>query len=206
MGINARWPRRAEWGSRSSVYPRIIVRLPAHVSPHRAAWASRLTPPRELTRPTRSTRATVARLAAAAWIAGAVALGLWALWPALRDFDYRADANASMDYYDRLHGAWYSMPAILEDHGVVEQARRTMPEGAAYGVVIGAGWEPFPRTRWTRSIEEDFLRFYLLPHRQAEPSSAQWIFCLGCDPSTLGGRVEILARGSDGMAFLKVSR
>lgn len=147
----------------------------------------------------------VVRVAVTASVVLVVAFGLEGFASALRDLDDRAAANSSIGELGRIYGDVLPHPPVIRDKRVVEHARSTVPERATYRIVIGSGWNASRRVRWTRSIEEDFLRFHLLPRRQTFSSSTPWVFCLGCDTAAQGRNVRVLARGSDGMLFLRVS-
>jgi hypothetical protein len=146
------------------------------------------------------------RIAMTASLAIGIALALLGFVAALRDFENRSRANSSVSELDRRYGDWLLFPTIIRDRGVVEYARATMPETARYRILIGSAWTPVLRTRWTRSIEEDFLRFYLLPRRQTHDLSTPWVICLACNTTVLGRDVDVLRRGSNGMLFLRGSR
>jgi hypothetical protein len=123
---------------------------------------------------------------------------------AIRALDDRSARDSSISQLDRQYGTWKDFPRIIRDRSVVERARRIMPEKASYRVAIGRRWTPALTTRWTSSLERDFLSYYLLPHRLTHSRETQWVFCLACERATLGTHVEILARGADGMQFLRV--
>lgn len=124
---------------------------------------------------------------------------------ALHTLDYRADQNAELSHLKRLYGYRKGFPIVIRDESVVEDALEALPEKATYRVLIGSGWKPSVRSRWTRSIEEDFLRYYLFPRRQVYSDTTPWAFCLGCNLARLG-RVQVISHGSDGMSFVRVLR
>jgi hypothetical protein len=111
-------------------------------------------------------------------------------------FDWRADRNAAQGYLERE----YSDGGAVMSPEVVEVARRAMPDAARYRVVLGDGL--VGEGRFTRLIVADFLRYFLLPRRQAP--GASWVFCYGCDSTRLGGRFEVLADGGNGVVFGRV--
>jgi hypothetical protein len=118
----------------------------------------------------------------------------------------RAQDNASLSTLDREYGTWKNFPRIIRDRAVVETALTTIPEDAAYRVLIGSRWDPALRTRWTSSLERDFIRFYLMPRRLTDSAQSQWVLCLACSPRVLGRDVRVLARGRDGMLLLRVDQ
>lgn len=135
-------------------------------------------------------------------IASAYALlGMVAALEALND---SVVANAATTQTDREWGVWRFAPRVIRDPDVVDVAMRAMPERATYAVLIGSEWRPAVRTRWSSSLERDFLRFHLLPRRLSSSPGARWVFCLACDLGDTHGTV--IARGSDGMTFLRVDR
>ena len=129
------------------------------------------------------------RLGVVACVAAAAYIGAARLDDTVAVFDFRADLNASASYRDRtylpgrgLAGSW----RVLED------ARLWMPRDARYRVVEGpaVGVETHRYARF-------FLLGLLLPRRQTESTSAPFVFCYGCTPSTLGPRFHVLSRSSD---------
>lgn len=122
----------------------------------------------------------------------------------IRAFDRMADDHASLSHLDRAYGDWSGRPLTIRDRKVIEDALVLVPENASYRVVIGSGWKPLRRTKWTSSLERDFLAYYMLPRRLTRLRSAAWVFCLGCDRTELGADVRVLSRGFDGLLLVKV--
>jgi hypothetical protein len=141
-------------------------------------------------------------------VLAAVLIGVVGLTHSLVFFDKRADGYSSLAYLDLIYGHGYRVlgnepRSLFRDRAVVEAASAVMPMNAEYRVVVGRDWQPGWTTRWSKTLEADFLRFFLLPRRQT--TSARWVFCFDCD---LGSTVdfEILARGRDGLSFGRVVR
>lgn len=150
-------------------------------------------------------RATHLRLATILVIALISLYAETALLLALTSIEQRADDNASLSELDRRYGTWRNFPRIIRDRSVVEKALATIPERAEYRVLIGPRWEPALQTRWTSSLERDFIRFHLMPRRLTSEGSP-WVICLACSRNALGRDVKVLARGRDGMLLLRVEQ
>jgi hypothetical protein len=127
-------------------------------------------------------------------LAAAVA-GLSRLDETLGLFDWRADRNASLTYLDREYGdrGW------ALDRRVIEDARLWMPPRASYGIVLGPRWNNLDG-----QVAADFLKYFLLPRREASADTAAWVFCYGCDVAQLDPRFEVLSRGRAGILFGRV--
>jgi hypothetical protein len=119
------------------------------------------------------------------------ASGLGRLDETLGLFDYRADRNAGLTYLDREYGdrGWAPNRRVIDD------ARLWMPEDATYRIILGPRWDNLDGT-----VAADFLRYFLLPRRDTDSSSAQWVFCYACDRSELDG-FEVLSKGRAGISF-----
>lgn len=129
-----------------------------------------------------SARAVRAGIVATVVLATCVAL--IALVQGTRDLSSTARANASLEHLDLVYGNLGGSPNAFRDARSIEAARELIPERASYAVVIGPGWEPVRRPRWTTSLERDFLRYHFFPRELvARPADAGWIFCLACDRS-----------------------
>jgi hypothetical protein len=122
------------------------------------------------------------------------ASGLGRLDETLGLFDYRADRNAGLRYLDREYGDRGWAP----DRRVIEDARLWMPKDATYRVVLGPTWDNLDGT-----VAADFLRYFLLPRRDVDSTSAPWVFCYACDRSELDG-FEELSVGRDGIMFGRI--
>jgi hypothetical protein len=122
-------------------------------------------------------------------VAAAAYIGAARLDDTIAVFDFRADLNASASYRDRTY-----LPGrgLAGNWRVLEDARLRMPRDASYRVVEGpaVGLETHRYARF-------FLLGLLLPRRQTESTSAPFVFCYGCTPSTLGPRFHVLSRSSD---------
>ena len=149
-------------------------------------------------------RANLTQVAVAVWVGAALMVGLIGLWHAVREFDYRADVNASLGYFERVHGRWLTIPTLVRDPFVVERAVVAIPEDAQYRVVTGPDLKPMFETKWSPSLEEDFLRFYLLPRRETDDESAAWVLCLQCDIQALGSWTHVVASGPGGTSLVRV--
>jgi hypothetical protein len=110
-------------------------------------------------------------------------------------FDFRADRNSAQGYLERL----YADDGVVRSRRVVEAARARMPDDAAYAVVVGD--ELGAGNRFTPLVAAEFLNYFLLPRRQVDVATADWAFCFGCDPQTLGRRFEPVARAPGGISF-----
>lgn len=138
-----------------------------------------------------------ARVLVAVCIVVAGGWGLLRMDEVMGLFDWRADRNAKQTYLDRE----YSDGGAVPNRAVVEAARRTIPAEEPYRVVLGPRLES--EGRFTQLVVADFLKYFLLPRRQA--AGAEWVLCLGCDPDTLGGSFEVLADGGDGVLFGRIA-
>ena len=141
---------------------------------------------------TRESRRRVIRLGVVACVVVAVVAGATKFDDTLGVYDLRADQNSSFDYAERT----YPSENALGSARVVEDARLWMPRNATYRVVVG----PNPRTKEWR-FARYFLLGFLFPRRQTESKSASWVFCYGCDASTLGERFRVLSDGGNGVLF-----
>ena len=132
-------------------------------------------------------RELATRVGVVVCVAAAAYIGAARLDDTIAVFDFRADLNASASYRDRtylpgrgLAGSW----RVLED------ARLWMPRDASYRVVEGPGIVGPETHRYARF----FLLGLLLPRRQTDSESAPFVFCYGCNRSTLGPRSHPLSR------------
>jgi len=139
-------------------------------------------------------QATVA-LGAVLCVVVAAASGALRLDEALGLFDFRADENAALGYLERV----YADNGLVVSRRVVEDGLAWIPENASYRVVMGS--RIAGEHRFTRLVLEDFLRYFLLPRRLTESDSAPWVFCYGCDVSSLGERFRVLSDNGDGILF-----
>ena len=112
-------------------------------------------------------------------------------------YDLRADTNAASTYDQRAH----TYPGWSTAGGkVLEDARLWMPEHATYRVVLGPGFDEARSTDFTRHM----LLWFLLPRRPTESDSAKWVFCYGCNDTTLGERLRVLSHVEGGPSFGRV--
>jgi hypothetical protein len=137
---------------------------------------------------------------------GLVALGVSVAMLAFAVYGFASLAFALHAVDKGVYPTESDIDAIFRDRRVLDTASRLMPRNANYRVLIGPSWQPARHTRWSRSLEADFLRYYLLPRRQTSSRDASWAFCLGCDLSAVHARVQVLTRGSDGSLFVRIRR
>jgi hypothetical protein len=135
-----------------------------------------------------SPRSAAALITAWVCIAVVAVLGLTRLDEALGTFDQAADENAARAYLDRVYG---DQTNILGSRRVVEDARLTIPETDTYRMVLG----PIELGRYNALIAPDFVRYFLLPRREAP--DARWILCFACDVDELGPGFEVLSKEND---------
>jgi hypothetical protein len=109
-------------------------------------------------------------------------------------FDFQADANAERTFNERTYPA---SPWVAGSSTVLEDARLWIPDDAKYRVVHGPKFNTVQYSGYGRY----FLLGLLLPRRQTDSRSARWVFCYGCDASTLGPRFEVLSGSGDGFLF-----
>ncbi len=109
-------------------------------------------------------------------------------------FDFVADANAQRSYTERTYP---ELSWVAGSSTVLEEARLRMPKDATYRVVEGPKVDNARYSGFGRY----FLLGLLLPRRQVDDESAEWVFCYGCDASTLGDRFEVLSDSGDGFLF-----
>jgi hypothetical protein len=145
------------------------------------------------------------RLVTAAVLAATSLVALIGLPLALQFYDGKADTFAALTYDERQFGVWHGVPTAIRDRDVVKMAAAEMPLDAHYRVVIGPGWIPEWTSNASRSIEADFLRFYLLPRLQTTSADAPWVFCFRCDMRRLGRDVRIVAEADSGLRFVEVT-
>lgn len=113
-------------------------------------------------------------------------------------FDFHADANAGLTYRERT----YLASDLAGSWQVIEDGRLWMPDDADYRVVQGSRPVVSEHLRHARY----FLVGLLAPRRQVDSESAPWVFCYGCDDSTLGPRFRILSTSGDGFLFGRFAR
>ena len=135
------------------------------------------------------------RLGVVACVAAACVVAVGKLDNALAVFDYYADANAGATFNERNYPELDFLPRGDE---VMEDGRLWMPEDARYRVVEGP-----------TALEDKvgplrtFLTVLLVPRVQTGYSSAEWAFCYGCSPSTLGPEYEVLSDSGEGFLFAR---
>jgi hypothetical protein len=138
-------------------------------------------------------RDLVARVGVVVCIAFAAYVAAARLDDTIAVFDFRADLNASLTYRDRTY-----LPGLglAGDWRVLEDARLWMPRDAVYRVVEkeNVGQE-------TRRYARFFLLGLLLPRRQVDSVKAEYAFCYGCVPATLGRRFQVLSSSPNGFVF-----
>ena len=110
-------------------------------------------------------------------------------------FDWRADQASAQGYLERL----YADEGVVGSRAVVEEGRARMPADAKYRVVVGPDLRG--GNRFTPLVVAEFLNYFLLPRRQVDDTTADWVFCYGCDPEALGERFEPLADAGNGISF-----
>ena len=149
---------------------------------------------------TRSERRTTAVLGIRAAVVACVALtsviAVLKLDDALGLYDARADRQSAWSFEQR-NGLLAGPP---EHEEVIEEARLRMPLAATYRVVLGPQADRTAAPNYTRHM----LPWLMLPRRQTQSSMAEWVFCFGCRPETLGRRFVTHARTSDGLLFGRV--
>jgi hypothetical protein len=145
--------------------------------------------------PTGVRRRKVVRAGVVACAALAALICLERLDQVMGLYDWRADRNDRQGYLARLYGD----DGVVRSRRVVEEARLRMPADARYRVVVGPGLGP--GNRFTPVVVAEFLEYFLLPRRQVDDATAEWAFCYGCDPASLGRRYEKLADAGNGVSF-----
>jgi hypothetical protein len=135
---------------------------------------------------TTSRRRRIASIGVLVVVLLSVVAGATRLDEALGLLDWTADRNAARGYLDRTFA---DDGLVIEDRRVIEDARLWMPENATYRIVVG---RRMPSVRFG-DVAPDFLRYFLLPRR--ESTDSRYVICLDCEPSDLGGDVEVLSRG-----------
>ncbi len=130
-------------------------------------------------------RDLVVRVGVVVCVALAAYVGAGRLDDTIAVFDFRADLNASLTYRDRTYPPGEG-PA--RDWRVLEDARLWMPRDATYRVV-----EKENVGQDTHRYARFFLLGLLLPRRQVDSTKAEYAFCYGCPPATLGPRFQVLS-------------
>lgn len=151
-------------------------------------------------------RARLVRLGVAYCVVLATLMGMSGFAVTIGAFERMAHKNATLSDLDRVYGDWSGRPLTIRDRSVVEDALVALPENARYRVVVGRSWRPPRRTKWTDSLERDFLKYRLLPRRLSRSRSVPWVFCLACDRTKLGSDVRAVSEGFDGFSLVKVLR
>ena len=130
-----------------------------------------------------------------------VVLGVLVLPSALADAlagnDSWADHHSSLDYLSHE----VPLAEAVGSQRLAEDARLWMPEDARYRIV--AAPDLSGPLEWAAP---DFLAGFLLPRRQTDSETAEWVFCYRCDPAGLGADFEVLSDGGDGILFGRVNR
>lgn len=139
---------------------------------------------------------TAVRVGVAASVAAACLLGAGRLDDVIAVLDFQADANFAATFNERTYPEIEWLPGGAT---VMEDARLWMPEDAMYRVVRG----PRLTARSAYGSLRIFLVVLLMPRRETELTSARWVFCQGCMPSTLGPEYEVLSDSGDGFQFAR---
>ena len=139
---------------------------------------------------------SLTRLGVVVLVAIAAYAGSLRLDDTIAVFDFRADLNSAATYRERN----YVESDFLGSWRVIEDGRLWMPGDAAYRVVGG----PLPFDPELLRHARYFLLGRLLPRRQTD--SAPWVFCYGCDASTVDPRLKILSDSGDGFVFGRLDR
>lgn len=141
-----------------------------------------------------TSRQRLARIGVVACVGLASLVAAGRLDDTIAVFDDLADRNATASYVERTYpeSHWVAgSPDVLED------ARLWIPEDSSYRVVHG----PLFSTAESSGYGRYFLLGLLLPRQQTDDTSAEWVFCYGCKPSTLGPEFEVLSDSGDGFLF-----
>jgi hypothetical protein len=92
------------------------------------------------------------------------------------------------------------------DNGVAEAALQYIPSSAAFAVL-----PPTPAEVKSQSIQPltlealfPYFRSFLLPRREVDLQSAQYVVCYACDPAQSHGRVTWLWSGENAMKIGRV--
>lgn len=144
----------------------------------------------------RSLRSTaLRRLVVVSWLL-LVLVALVVRYPqAFRDANRSARENAALDVLDLEVGGGNS---VIPDQRLLYQARGRIPWRGTFAVAIGepeVGW-----TDLTSTFAETYLRYFLLPRREAP--DAPWVLCFGCDRSAFPGARAVWI-GEDGLSILR---
>jgi len=139
---------------------------------------------------------TVIRMGVVACVGAACLLGAGRLDDAVAVFDFRADLHAGESFRERMYpeSSW-----VAGEASVIEDARLWMPEDAEYRVQHGQDFSPAESSGYGRY----FLLGLLMPRTQTESTSAPWLFCYGCTPSSVGSRYEVLSDSGSGFLFAR---
>jgi hypothetical protein len=125
-----------------------------------------------------------------------VALGYGSVYfvRALDRLGDQAGSNAALNFDDREFAGGNS---LVVDKGALYEAHALIPETETYRLVAGPGVQG--ATDFTELYIEIYARYFLMPRRPA--LDARWIFCYGCDLSSLGDGFEILWRDDAGIVL-----
>ncbi len=147
--------------------------------------------------------AHVVRVGIVATVVLTSVVALSALVVGMRDLDATSQQNAALGPLDRIYGNLGGAPNAIRDPRAIERALEIMPPTAQYALVFGPRWVPVRTPRWTTSLERDFLKYHLLPRREAaRVSDAGWIFCFAC-PAGAFPDARPRVRSSDGIVLLE---
>ena len=117
-------------------------------------------------------------------------------------FKDRADAaarNSATSYSDReIAGG----NGLVDDQRVVYEARARIPANATYRVAVGTGFRG--GTDLTAPYVASWFQYFLMPRRPAQ--NARWIVCYGCDVAQYGTSAEVVWRGDDRIALVRIRR
>lgn len=117
----------------------------------------------------------------------------WLLDDALPGQQVWSTRNSDRTYMERT----FPGDELIGNGRVIEDARLWMPLTSSYRLVIGEN-ERYSPLAWAAP---NFLAGFMLPRRRDDSLDTRWIFCFGCEVSSLGRGFEVLSDGRNGVVF-----
>jgi hypothetical protein len=108
-----------------------------------------------------------------------------------------AAKNSAQSYVDREVAGGNGLVA---DQQAVYAARALIPADATYHVAVAADYKGGDEL--TQGHVASYFRYFLMPRRPEE--SAPWVVCYGCDIAEYGPDAEVLWRGEENLAIVRV--
>jgi hypothetical protein len=146
-------------------------------------------------------RTKLAEAGAALVLAAAVVCGLIEFPSAFHALQSRAAANAAQPAELRpLAGA----RGVDISSPFMQAADALIPAGQTF--VVATGPHVQVSTPITLTALAPFVQTWLLPRRETDAKSAQWLLCYGCDLGRWGRRLDVKYNDGSGIVIARIAR